>query len=113
MKRIVLTVLAGLGLFPLAAAAVTPATDAAKAQCIIGERIDGYLGFVDEARADEALRREVREVNQKRSAAYEDLARRNGVTPRVAAQATAERLINDAPSGTCVQDASGAWNKVP
>ncbi|MBB4659471.1 YdbL family protein [Parvularcula dongshanensis] len=96
-----------------AAAAVTPATDAAKAQCIIGERIDGYLGFVDEARADEALRREVREVNQKRSAAYEDLARRNGVTPRVAAQATAERLINDAPSGTCVQDESGAWNEVP
>ena len=96
-----------------AAASATPATDRAEAQCLIGERTDGYLGVVSGKTIDAALRREMDEVNQQRSAAYEQLARKNGVSRQAAAQATAERLINSAPSGQCVQDAGGAWVKVP
>ena len=97
----------------LGAAHATPATDRAEAQCLIGERTDGYLGVVDGKSIDAALRREMDEVNQQRAAAYERLASKNGVSKQAAAMATAERLINTAPSGQCVQDGSGAWVKVP
>ncbi len=81
----------------------------AKAKCIIGEQIDGYLGVVAGKTASDALRREFRSINQQRKAAYERLAARNGVTTEVTAKLTAEKLINDAPAGHCVQDASGTW----
>lgn len=95
------------------AQAQTPTIDRAKAQCIVGEQIDGFLGFVDAAEATDALRREVRDINQKRSAAYQRIAERNNVTPREAAMLTAERLINSAPSGHCVQNEKGRWVRVP
>ena len=91
----------------------TPATDAAERQCLIGERTDGYLGVVDGEQVDASLRREMDEVNQARSAAYEKLAAKNGVSKNAAATATAERLINTAPSGQCVQGPGGAWIRVP
>ena len=94
-------------------ARATPATDAGKAQCLIGERNDGYLGVVDGKQVDAVLAREMREVNQKRASAYEQLARKNGVSLDTAARATAEKLVNQASSGQCVQDASGRWIEVP
>lgn len=102
-----------------AAVCVTPSSagraeiDAAKAECIVGERNDGYLGIIDEGRANDALRRDVAAVNQQRKAAYANLAERNGVTIDAAATVVAERLINGAPSGHCVQDAAGDWIRVP
>ena len=109
--RIPIGVVSGvLGLIAVGAAhAASPVIENAKDQCIIGEQNDGYLGFVDGADGDANLRREVRSVNQQRKAAYSNLARRNGVTIDDAARATAERLINSAGSGECVQDASGDW----
>ncbi len=103
----------------LAAAAFAPAMadraaiDAAKAQCVIGERNDGYLGVVAGQNVNADLEREIRSINQQRKAAYAELATRNGVTIEAAAVLTAERLINQAPSGHCVQNASGAWLKKP
>lgn len=85
--------------------------NAAKASCTVGEKSNGYLGVVPGASASDAVRREMRSVNQKRKAAYEKLAARNGVTVDVAAALTAEKLIGQAASGHCVQDASGAWSK--
>jgi uncharacterized protein YdbL (DUF1318 family) len=93
--------------------AAPAAIDAAKAECIVGERVDGYLGIIDDRRADTALRREVRDVNQKRSAAYADVAARTGVTTAITAKAAAVRLINNAPSGHCVQNMDQQWVRVP
>ena len=112
LLRPLLVLLAGTAAL-LGAALATPATDAAKARCEIGERNDGYLGVVDGARVSETVRRDLREINQKRAAAYDRLAARNGVSRQDAARLTAEKLINSAPSGHCVQDASGSWVKVP
>ena len=111
MRTILAAMLSAAALF--GAAYATPATDAAERRCLIGERTDGYLGVVDGKSIDAALRREMDEVNQARSAAYERLARKNGVSKAAAAAATAERLINTAPSGHCVQTPDGAWVKVP
>ena len=111
MRQILIAAAAALALAGTARA--TPATDAAEDRCLIGERTDGYLGVVAGEAVDAALRREMDEVNQARSAAYERLAQKNGVSKAAAAAATAERLINTATSGQCVQDASGSWVKVP
>ena len=85
--------------------------EGAKAECLIGERNDGYLGVVSGKSIDDALRREMRSINQQRKAAYARLAERNGVTIDVTARLTAEKLINGAGAGECVQNASGAWIK--
>ena len=100
-----------IGAFALisSATAATPAIETAKSSCIVGERNDGYLGVVDEGRADDALRREVASVNQQRKAAYARIAQRNGVSIEDTAVLTAERLINQAGPGECVQNASGEW----
>lgn len=91
----------------------TATIDAAKAQCVVGEQTDGYLGVIDNAKADEALKREVRSINQQRKAAYAELAAKNGVTIEQAAQVTAERLLNGAPAGHCIQAPDGSWAKKP
>ena len=99
----------GLALVTASAHAAPAIVDDAKARCIIGEQADGYLGIVDAAAVDTALRREVRDINQQRKALYADLAAQNGVSIDVTAALTAEKLINQAGPGECVRDASGAW----
>lgn len=96
-----------------AAHALSPRLESAKSNCVVGEQADGYIGIVDAARADADIRREVREVNQQRKQAYESLAATNGVTTEVAAQVTAERVLNAAPAGQCVRDQNGQWIKKP
>ncbi|MEL7490057.1 MAG: YdbL family protein [Pseudomonadota bacterium] len=85
----------------------------AKAGCLIGEKNNGYLGEVAGKTASAKVLREMRSINQLRRAEYEKLAARNGVTVQEAATATAERLINRAPSGHCVQNAAGQWIEKP
>lgn len=115
MKHALLkTLAAALALSAAAPAYAASATvEAAKASCVIGEQTDGYLGVIDNAKADEALKREVRSINQQRKAAYAELAAKNGVTIEQAAQVTAERLLNGAPSGHCIQAPDGGWVKKP
>lgn len=108
------TLAAALALSAAAPAyAASAAIEAAKSQCVIGEQTDGYLGVIDNAKADEALKREVRSINQQRKAVYAELAAKNGVTIEQAAQVTAERLLNGAPSGHCIQTPDGGWVKKP
>ncbi|WOI52499.1 YdbL family protein [Parvularcula sp. LCG005] len=102
-----------MALFATHVVAAPAIIEQAKSDCVVGERIDGYLGVIDDKAASDALRRSVREINQKRSAAYDSLASRNGVTPAIAAAATAEELINSAPSGHCVQNEKQEWVLVP
>lgn len=102
--------IASLGMAVLGTAnAATAAIEEAKMECIVGEQNDGYIGVVDGAEAPQNLLREVKSINLQRKAAYSKLAKRNGVTIDAAAMLTAERLINDAPAGHCVQDEGGAW----
>jgi uncharacterized protein YdbL (DUF1318 family) len=93
--------------------AASPAIEQAKAQCVIGEQADGYLGVVEGQRVNEELRREIRENNQQRKAIYADFASRNGLTIETAAAIFAERQVNAAPPGQCVRDPNGAWLRKP
>ena len=91
--------------------AATAIVEQAKAQCIVGEQADGYLGIIDASKASEQVKREVRAINQQRKAYYSKLAQRNGVTIEAAAALTAKTLIDDAKPGQCVRDSTGVWKQ--
>lgn len=91
------------------AAAGDPQIDAAKARGVVGERLDGYLGFVKLDGAEPSLKRKVDEINAKRRALYQQRAAEAGVTPAQYAMATGEKLIQRAGPTAMVVDVSGAW----
>ena len=91
-------------------AAAKAAVDAAKAQGVVGEQADGYLGFVSGG-GDAALQGAVREINAGRAAAYRDIAAKTGVSPEAAGQATAEQLRAKLPSGQFFKPLNGGWTR--
>lgn len=86
-----------------------PALDAAKAQCQIGETIEGYLEVVPGASPSGAARAEMDEVNNGRRAVYMQTSRDNSVDLAVVAQLTGEKQVEKASSaGECYRD-GGGW----
>ena len=83
--------------------------DAAKAQGIVGEQADGFLGVV--SGSDAALRAAVAEINAGRAAVYRETAAKTGVTAEAAGQATAVQLISRLPAGVYYKPAGGSWTK--
>lgn len=100
-------VVAGL-VFSLLASAVT--LDEAKQQGLVGEQPSGYLGVVGKSSPDlEAL---VRDINQKRRAAYENIAQRNGTDVGAVEQLAGKKAIEQTAPGQYVKLPSGEWLKV-
>ena len=91
------------------ASAGDPQIDAAKEKGIVGEQLDGYLGFVTIIGAEPSLKRKVDEINAKRRALYQQRAAESGVTPAQYATATGEKLIKRAAPSAMVVDATGSW----
>ena len=74
---------------------------------LIGERFDGYLGFV--TTPSEALRRQVNSINIRRRALYANLARRKGVsTEEVGVTATCT-LFTRIPVGGYYLTSDRGW----
>ena len=105
----VLAMSLGMVMASPAAQAGDPQIDAAIAAGEVGERIDGYLGVV--GTADPAITRKVNEVNNRRRALYDRLARETGTTPAQVARVTGEKQIAKLRSGQYYMDASGSWKK--
>ena len=113
LKQFLLVLALSMAALFTTATAANQIINDAKSQCIIGEQVDGYLGVVSGKNASTEQLREMRSINQQRKAIYADLAKQNGVTVKVTAQLTAEKLIAKAKPGECVQTAPGKWAKVP
>ena len=94
------------------ASAASAIVEQAKDQCIVGEQADGYLGVVSGKTASDAVRREIRDINQQRKSYYADIAKRNGVSVDVTATLTAEKLIGQAQLGECVRNQQGRWVEI-
>lgn len=99
-------------------AAVSPAVGqeaidtvrAAKADCEIGEQIDGFLGVVDDNAISASVQDAMDEINLLRRARYAELASEQGVSLEVVARLAGERLVERAAeAGQCALDDSGAW----
>jgi uncharacterized protein YdbL (DUF1318 family) len=84
--------------------------DEARAKGVIGERVDGYVAAVKEKPSDE-VKALVAEINAKRRAAYEEIAKRTSApVEAVAALAGQKMLTEKAQPGWYVDDGSG-WKK--
>lgn len=85
--------------------------DAAKRAGTVGEQADGLLGFVT-APQDPALQSAVAEINAGRRRVYEETAKRNGVTPELAAFA-AFKILRDTrlQPGEYYKDVDGVWRR--
>jgi len=83
----------------LLTAAADPLIDAAKAQGIIGEKYDGYLGVVDAARVTPDLQRQIDRINNGRLAQYKDISDRTGVVLADVGIGMGEKLFRRAAPG--------------
>ncbi len=74
----------------------------------VGERLDGYVGIVI-ANPSAELRALVADVNHRRSAEYQRIARQNGTAVHQVAALAANKLIARAGPGHYVQGPGGSW----
>ena len=103
---ILLALLAGAG---GAALAQTPAVDQARAQGIVGERFDGYMGLA--APASGALRSQVASINIKRRSLYSRLATEKGVSPSDVGLTAGCQLLERVAVGQTYLLADGQWRR--
>ena len=92
-----------------ATAQSSPVVASARAAGVVGERIDGYLGYA--APPSRALRSQVDAVNIRRRALYISLARRRSVTPQEVGIAAACELLRRVAVGEAYMLADGVWRR--
>ncbi len=110
MKAGVLLGLATASLALPAVAAQNPATiDAARQAGMIGERYDGYMGFVGTPSVE--LRRQVGAVNLRRRNLYIGLAARRNVSASVVGIATACELVPRLSAGQFYMLSDSVWRR--
>ncbi len=110
---VVAAAVTALGVAAGAAFAQTPAQkaliDSAKAQGVVGEQADGYLGFRSSS-SDAALTQAVQVTNSARRAAYARSAQAAGATAEVAAARAFETIVLPRiSSGEWYRNAQGQW----
>ena len=94
------------------ASAADPVIEAAKAAGVVGERADGYLGLVS-GDAEAAVKRRVNEINAKRRALFERLARETSTTVQEVGIITGEKQYAQTASGHFFMGADGRWTRKP
>jgi len=83
--------------------------DAAKANGTVGERTNGYLGFVKTS-SDAALKAAVDEINAGRHDVYAQAAAKNNVSIDAAGQSAFTNVIfPKLPAGDFYENAAGSW----
>lgn len=96
--------------WPSLASAQDPTTIlAARRAGQIGERYDGYLGYVTTPTA--TLRRQVDAVNIRRRSLYSNLAARRGVSPQEVGITTACSLLRRIAVGEYYLPGEGGWRR--
>ncbi|NNG04785.1 MAG: YdbL family protein [Inquilinus sp.] len=94
-----------LGLFTAGPAAALT-LDEARASGAVGERPDGYVGIVRDGRGVQAL---VDDVNTRRRARYQEIARKQNQPLAVVEVRAGANLIERATAGQYVMTAAGVW----
>lgn len=104
-------VIAALALPPAAAVALDTKAlvDKAKADGVVGEQADGFLGFVKPT-ADTALRAAVQEINEGRAALYRQAAAKTGVSVEAAGASAFNTVVQSRlKPGEYYRPAGGGW----
>ncbi len=82
--------------------------DDAKTQGLIGEQADGYVGAVG---TDGRVQSLVNDINAKRKAKYEEIAKKRGAPADAVAQIAGQKLIERAPAGHYIRGDNGQWRQ--
>lgn len=93
-------------LFSVQASAIS--LQEAKSQGLVGEQTNGYLAPVQPSVEAKNL---VADINAKRKAHYENIARKNNITADTVAKLAAQKAIEAADRGHIIQDDRGDWVK--
>lgn len=111
MKRVFLVLLALASLGAPVPALAQEATEIVQARRagLIGERYDGYLGFVTTPPAP--LRRQVNAINIRRRSLYYNLAARKGVTREEVGITAACSLFRRLGAGEYYLPGQGGWQR--
>ena len=91
------------------AAAQTPLVNAARASAQVGERFDGYMGFVVQPSAQ--LRSQVSAINIRRRALYSNLAASKRVAPHEVGITAGCQLLARVGVGQAYMLADGQWRR--
>ena len=92
-----------------AASAQTPMVDAARLAGRVGERFDGYIGYVTPPTT--ALRSQVDAINIRRRALYSNLAASRGVTPQDVGITAGCQLLARIAAGQAYLLNDGRWRR--
>ena len=106
MKRFIL----GLCIILLGSQAFAQSLHDAKAAGLVGERNDGYVGYVVTPPGDD-IKALVKDVNNKRRAKFTQTAKNNNLKTEQVAFRFYQRAIQETDPGHYYQDASGKWVK--
>lgn len=98
----------------MTAYAADPVIEQAKAQGIVGEQYDGYIGIAKPGSASAEVRRKVDETNAGRLAEYTRISQKTGDPVSTVAAAMAEKLFANAQSGEVLKPGpSENWKQKP
>lgn len=106
--RLALTLLVSL-LAVSAAVADSPLTQP-KADGLIGEQADGYIGLVRQD-VPASVRQLVDEVNAKRKAGYQEIAAKQGASLADVERVGGNKAIEMTLEGNYIRDPNGVWRK--
>lgn len=110
MKLRFLSMLVALGLLAMASPAFALSLHEARADGVVGEKMDGYVEVLKKSPEAVAL---VQDVNQKRRQEYARISAENNQPVDVVAKLAAEQIINKLEPGEYYQDAKGNWKTRP
>ena len=105
IKNVFVTLL--IGMLTLSAAAASNLTQY-KADGLIGEQANGYIGLVT-VNVPEDVKTLVNEVNAKRKAGYQKIATKQGISLAEVEKVGGNTAIEKTLRGNYIRDASGAW----
>ncbi len=92
----------------MASIALAGSLDRPKQEGLIGERPDGYVGFVVDVVPAE-VKKLVDRINQERRVEYQGVADETGTSLEAVEALFGEKLIARQPPGTYVMTADGTW----
>lgn len=108
MKKVLPTTITLFVLLMLIPAAYAVTLQEAKAEGLVGEQRDGYVGFVVNNVPAE-VRSLVQDVNNQRRQRYQQIAQQNGISIEQVAALAYERAVEATASGHYYQNAGGSW----
>lgn len=97
---------------PRAAMAQEAGLDALKAQGLVGERFDGYVGAV-KSQTDAGTQQVIDRINLQRKDRYRAIAARRGASLSAVERIAGAQVIERAPSGTWVMPEGSGWVQKP